>query len=226
MSIGIIPAAGHATRMNHLPKMLLPIPTGGTLIEALCGRMGAIHARQLVIGTRSTHYEALASLCSAVVYRAETQTMSETVLAAKPYVWEGEYTVFGMPDSYFDDTQAYAKLHSALRDGADVAAGVFYTRRSQRGKTGMCELRSGRVVRIEDKPEHTELVWGWGVLAWRYDFWQHIQPDDPHVGYAVQRAIEWGMDVRAVKLEGEYFDCGTPEEYFALVNHLTARAAV
>lgn len=224
--IGIIPAAGHAVRMNHLPKMLLPIPTGGTLIETLCQRMSVIGARQLVVGTRSTHYEALASACNATVYRAETATMSETVLAAKPYVWEGEHTVFGMPDSFFDDAQAFVKLHSALRDGADVAVGVFYTRRTQRGKIGMCELRSGRVVRVEDKPEITELVWGWGVLAWRYDFWQHIHAADPHVGYAVQRAIEWGMDVRAVKLEGEYFDCGEPASYFELINHLTARAAV
>lgn len=221
MPIGVIPAAGHATRMNGLQKFLLPVPSGGTLIETLCQRMGTIHARQLLVGTRPPNYEALAGLCSAIVFKAATDTMSETVLAALPYVWEGERTFFGMPDSYFEDADAYPKLNACLNDGADVAVGVFYAMRNQRGKLGMCELSNGSVVRIEDKPESSDLVWAWGVLAWRYPFWKHILPQDPHVGYAVQRAIEWGMDVRAVKMTGRYFDCGTPSEYFECVNHLS-----
>ena len=216
--IGIVPAAGKAERMNGIPKMLLPTPYG-SLISVLCGRME--RAGQVIIGTRPVIYEALAGACNALVYRCETATMSETVLAARQYMIAQASVVFGMPDTYFDDANAFVKLADKLNDGADVAVGVFQTRPEQRHKLGMVDLTPGdEVLRVVDKPTETSLAWAWGVLAWKPRFWQYIEASDPHVGYALPRAVAAALDVRAVRMDGGFWDCGTPDEYFDLITHL------
>lgn len=217
--IGIIPAAGRATRIHGIPKMLLPTPEG-TLITTLIERMRPMG--QIIVGTRPQNYEALAGMCNALVFRCETQTMSETVLHARQYMRDDEYVAFGMPDTYFEDGSAFAKLYAELKAGADVAVGVFETRPEQRRKLGMVEMTPGdEVVRVLEKPEKTDLRWAWGVLAWKPRFWQYIYPADPHVGYALPRALaSETLDIRAVRMEGGYWDCGTPGEYFDMITYL------
>jgi NDP-sugar pyrophosphorylase family protein len=216
--IGIIPAAGKAERMGGIPKMLLPTPNG-TLISLLCSRMERVG--QVIVGTRPVIYEALAGVCNALVYRCETATMSETVLTARQYIMAHETVCFGMPDTYFDDANAFVKLAAELKDGADLAVGVFQTRPEQRHKLGMVELTPGdEVLRVVEKPAETSLTWAWGVLAWKPRFWQYIEARDPHVGYALPRALAAELDVRAVRMDGGFWDCGTPDEYFDLITHL------
>lgn len=148
--------------------------------------------------------------------------MTETVLSAYPKYGEKEAVLFGMPDTYIEDERCYAKLVAALAD-CDVAVGVFYTRPEQRDKLGMCRLdeNTAQVLEVIDKSRAHDLIWAWGALAWKPVFWQYLKPDMPHVGYALNPAIEAGLKVCAVTMEGGYWDCGTPEEYFALIRHLT-----
>lgn len=152
-----------------------------------------------------------------------TKTMSETVLRAQKSA-KDDVVAFGMPDSYFDDWAAFNKLNHAIQDGADVAVGLFLARDEQSSKLGMCDFdpKTQQIMQVVDKPVgKTPLAWAWGVLAWKPAFWDCIKASDPHVGFAIPRAIEAGLDVRAVKMDGEYFDAGTPDEYFALIRHLT-----
>lgn len=223
--IGIIPAAGHATRIHGIPKMLLPTPEG-TLITTLIERMRPMG--QIIIGTRPANYELLAGMCNALVFRCETETMCETVLRTRKYMRDDEYVTFGMPDTYFEDGLAFAKLYAELKGGADVAVGVFETRPEQRRKLGMVEFTPGdEVLRVIDKPTETDLRWAWGVLAWKPRFWQYIYTNDPHVGYALPRALaSETLDIRAVRMEGGFWDCGTPEEYFDLITYLHEGIAV
>lgn len=236
--IGIIPAAGSATRMGGIPKMLLPIP-GSTLIDTMIVRMelAGVEKYDLEIVVSRRYGELIQQSTGADPFYADTQTMSETVLHVKA-AWEfaiPDYetgrlpppppmppVIFGMPDTYFDDDQAFIKLAAALDDGANVAVGLFHTRQSQRHKLGMCDFdpKTQKITEVIDKPQTTFLIWAWGILAWKPGFWQYIRADDPHVGYALPRAIEAGLDVRAVRMEGEYFDCGTPDEYFECIEYL------
>lgn len=230
--IGIIPAAGKAERMNGLPKMLLPIATtGGTLIGRLVWSMTQVELSGIHVGVSSENYSRLAStLIGEKIYVSpmDTPTMSKTAITlhdfSHNFMGKDEPVVFGMPDTYFEDKQAFVKLAAELDAGADVAVGVFYARPEQRHKLGMVEIAGDEVLHIIDKPEQTDLIWAWGVLAWKSRFWDLLDAKDPHVGYALPRALAAGMDVRAVKMTGGYWDCGTPEEYFDLVTHLHGQA--
>lgn len=227
--IGIIPAAGTAKRIHGLPKFLLPIPNG-YLLDVLCQRMAALIYRWVIVTNEDNErfIKRYAPQGTRVIIR-NTATMSESVMTAHRDMWKTTdptaSVVFGMPDTYFDDEQAFTKLAAALDSGADVAVGVFRARADQHNG-GMCRLDGEQVVEVVDKPEHTDLRWIWGVLAWKPAFWGCLDADMPHVGYGLPRAIESGLDVRAVRLEGQYYDCGTFEGYFECLQHITARSRV
>lgn len=212
--IGIIPAAGRAERMGGIPKYLLPTPEG-SLIDVLSFKIGSVIPK-IVILTTQTGRDLLWNRQGVRV--VNTQTMSETVLCVHDH---SVSTFLGLPDTYFEEKYAFEQLKNALEKGADVAVGVFETRPEQRSKLGMCLIHEDRVSAVIDKPEETTLTYAWGVLAWKPEFWQFIKASDPHVGYALPRAIGVGMDVRAVPMRGQYFDCGDYREYFSMIRYLT-----
>jgi len=220
--IGIIPSAGHATRMLGLPKMLLPVGDS-TLIGTLIERMRSLRPSAIHI---ATHRPALGYLTRLYgpethVFQADTRTMSETVLLSRADA--GDATVlFGMPDTYFDDGRAFSKLAATIDAGADVAVGVFEARPGQHREGGMVTVgQSGRVTDVIDKPDLCPSPWIWGVLAWKACFWDCIDAAMPHVGYALPVALDAGLDVRAVVMDGGYWDCGTTARYYTLIRHLT-----
>lgn len=223
--IGIIPAAGKAERMGGIPKFLLPVP-GGTLINVLANRMiDADLGVELFALTRRESFEAVLDNTPRLrrLGSLSTQTMSQTVLCglelAKLEEVDKENVLFGMPDTYWEAPNVYEQLSAALSDSI-VAAALFRARPGQR--LGMCATWRDRITGVIDKPEQTSLKWAWGALAWRPEFWQYIKPDDPHVGFALARAPE----PRAVCFEGNYWDCGTPNEYFHMIRHLTKEAVI
>lgn len=225
--IGILPAAGHATRMMGLPKMLLPIPPNDTLIDRMRRQMERTIPRRIVIGSNGVTRALLESLEQhpvTTVYNAYTATMSETVLLAQRFAEAQERVLFGMPDTYIEDAGVWDKLNAALNDGADVAVGLFQTTPEMRHKRGMCRVdENAAVVEVVDKPHEADLFWAWGALAWKPVFWGCINPMHPHVGYAVQRAIDERLDVRGVPIcytARGFWDAGTPDEYFEMIRYL------
>lgn len=224
--IGIVPSGGHATRMRGLHKMLLPIPQGA-LFEVLCARMHSAGAHPIYAAVSAETEVALKPFADYTVhlYRTNVPTMTDAVLLAREHMDIRQNVLFGMPDTYFDDTLVFHKLAAALRSGAEVAVGVFRTRSEQHIKLGMCRIEGGNVVEVVDKPVDTDLTHAWGVLAWRPVFWDFLRASDPHVGYGLPHAIQAGLDVCAIVIDGQFFDAGTPDEYFALIRHLTREQA-
>lgn len=219
--ISILPAAGHATRMFGLTKSLLPVP-GGTLLGVMLERMTDVSGRAL-IGANGNSIGEIARLYGscAHVYRADTATMSETVIMAHPHIALSDHVLFAMPDSFIEDADCFRKLAWAIQSGADVAVALFRARPNQHREGGMVYTDGDRVTDVIDKPEATAAEWIWGALAWKPVFWMYLKSDDPHVGFALPRAIATGLNVRAVFCDGGYYDCGEPRRYFQLIRHLT-----
>ena len=87
-------------------------------------------------------------------------------------------------------------------------------------------VSGNQVSSVIDKPTSGDYPYIWGALAWNAAFWEYLSADEPHVGYALPRATEAGLDVRAVIMDGGYWDCGTVDGYFALVRQLTREAVL
>ncbi len=226
--IGLIPAAGHATRINGLPKFLLPLPGDTYLLDVLRRRMAA-HTSSLIIGVNSRNAHLIDRYAQhyAYIHECNTATMSETLLSMRSFCGNRDI-LFGMPDSYWFDDIAYPRLAHDINDGAMVSVALFEARPEQRAHIGMCDVRFEDdelfVTQVVDKPGETKLHLAWGAMAWCAGFWQYVKPGDPHVGYGVQRALDAGVKVRGYLAYGGYYDCGTPDGYFDLVETLRERA--
>lgn len=228
--IGIIPAAGTAERFGGLTKFLLPCTGDELLITRLHRLMHKVFVNfDTEFFLHPDNADLFKRLCNPRNVRAvKTNTMTETVLNACSY---SEPVLFGMPDTYFEDEQAFVKLAAALDDGgnrpgADVVLGVFRARHDQYSQGGMCKLDGDVVYNVMDKMAEPRIGydWIWGLMAWKPVFWDFLKPDMPHVGYGIMPAVHAGLDVRAVKLDGNYYDCGTPERYFEMIRATTGEA--
>lgn len=230
MTIGLIPAAGSASRIHGLPKYLLPIPDG-YLLGRHIDMMNAVDV-QVVIGVNPDNAAIVYPYAKgSFVHRVDNYaTMSETVLSCKIFASTNgvasETVIFGMPDSYIEDDNVYRKLLATIENGAEVAVALFRARPEQHKKVGMCAVALDWVADVIDKPQESKLTWLWGALAWRPVFWNYMKSEDPHIGFALPRAIADGHDVRAVKCHGGYWDCGSWESYSELVVHLHGRKEV
>lgn len=80
-----------------------------------------------------------------------------------------------------------------------------------------------QLTRINDKIPASKLKFACGALCWQPEFWQYINPEDAHMGIALQRAIDDGVEVQGYLARGQYYDCGIPEDYFRCIRELTGQ---
>lgn len=224
--IAIIPAGGKAVRFDGLPKFMLPAPSGGTLMSVLLDRMTAAAPRKIVIAATNGNKRVLRPYADrATIFDAITPTMTHAVMLARDDLHMDENTLMGMPDTFFDGDDVFQKL--ALRvNYADVVVAVWRCRENQQGQGGQClvvESDEGwHIEHVVDKDPDCDYGYIWGALAWRPVFWDFLDASMPHVGYGLQPAIDAGLDVRAVVMNGDYYDCGTAERYFECVRANTS----
>lgn len=230
--IGILPAAGLALRMRGLPKFLLPC---SETYESLLER----HLQQLVpycdevwIPTRDyilpylREWGLLSGSSRAIP--VNTETMTETIKVALDTDAKAEHFVLAMPDTYFLQSEfSYGRFLEGLAEefgDSTFHLAAWDIRVDQVGKVGQIKLNDrGDVIESVDKQAKCTFPHLWGSMAFsRKVFEAHMQERDPHTGYGIARAISTGARVTATVIEGEYFDCGTPSEYWSLLSRLTS----
>ena len=223
--IGLLPAAGKATRIGGIPKWLLPVPEG-TLLDVHCQRMRLAGVSHVLVAAGEHNRDLMLQHvpANAIVYEGRSRTMAEDVLLARPYIGDNE-VLFGMPDTYFGDADTYKYLTYFIPQ-EDVRIALWPIQDDQRGKLGQCHVDEGTglVDHVVDKDPTCTYEWAWGAIAWKPSFWQYIKPDMPHIGYALQPAIGAGLRITAVIPDGEYTDCGTPEAYWRLCSTFVKEA--
>jgi UTP-glucose-1-phosphate uridylyltransferase len=233
--IGIIPAAGNGVRLHGLPKFMLPVPTGELLLGRMMSQIMAGGARNYMVLTRPENKGLIDRFFNVgLLLSVVTDTMSETVLQAQQHCRD-ETCLLGMPDTYWTDDKVFEVLTRQFFDIATglkciANVGLWRVPEKYQVKRGMCviDVYAG-IYEVIDKPETPirstfgyRTGWGWGAIAWRPEFWQYIQASDPHVGYALQRAIDNKEYIQGYKFDGQYFDCGTPDEYFDCIRSVTS----
>jgi NDP-sugar pyrophosphorylase family protein len=212
----LIPASGFATRMNNIPKFLLPINYSGTSLLETHIESSIDFYETIIISTRSE----LAPLLNNKKFGSkvriidrETRTMTETVLQLIEESLSDSYSIV-MPDTFFRGESPHEFLSSVP---SDLNLALWNIRDSQRGKLGQVEIKNNKVVNFEDKNLNCNFPYSWGALSFTNAFRSLLNDHMPHVGYAFKSALDHGIDIDFKVMEGQYFDCGTPAEYFELV---------
>jgi len=219
---GIIAAAGQASRINGIPKFLLPL-TGSDnyLLNRTINILNDSGADLISIGLSDYTYNISKPFIDGLnAQQVKTKTMNETIL--KLINKDAEIFVCVMPDTYFDNPDGVSKSVEILKKSSAIASiNLWKARPSQIGSVGQVEIDSDLVKTVKDKDSSCVFPYVWGTVAWKIELNEYIFPEDPHIGYAVQKAVEDGKKVNYVLNDGSYFDCGTVEQYWKLVNYLT-----
>lgn len=190
--VGIIPAAGRATRLGRLPcsKEVLPIgwevdmegrPRALVACEPLLRQMRIAGARRAFVVVGSGKWDIPAFLGNgegvgldlAYLVIADSPSTVHTVARACRHV--GEATVlFGFPDLVLRPDDPFAPIVDRHRDGgADVVLGLCPV--DEPSLFDMVEMDGETVRRIEVKPVATSLHLTWIVAVWSATFTAFVE---------------------------------------------------
>lgn len=263
--VGLIPAAGTASRLGPIPCSKEVLPVGFTAAEDgerrrpkgaaehLLGSMRSAGAGRALVVVRTGKWDVPTFLEAAgpseprraYVVTGPTRGVPFTLEAAVPFLG-GARVLFGFPDILFEPESALARvLDRQEEQGADLVLGLFPAARPE--KMDMVDLGpEGEVRSVVVKPEETDLRHTWILAAWTPVFTRFLarwcrqrragdpagpaasaeEPEELHLGHVVGSALDEGMDVDAVIVDGGgYVDIGTPEELASALADRAGRAA-
>ena len=238
--IGLIPAAGYATRLGPLPcsKEILPIgvrdtrdgPQPKAVSHYLLEKMRLAGITEALIVLREGKWDIPAHYKDGAIVDMRLAYLAVPPTAGPPYTLDYAYpfvrdalVALGFPDILFEPDDAFVRLleHQA-RTNADVALGLFPADRPETMDV-VAVAGSGRIEQIVVKPAHTTLRQTWGIAVWTPTFTQFLhdrlsqapapgEGTELHVGNLIQAAIEAGMRVEGLVVSGRPFlDIGVPE---------------
>jgi len=167
--VGLIPAAGYATRLQPLAssKEVLEV-RGRPLMSFLLERMRLAGCSRIRVTTRpeKTDVVELARLEKLEVVLGRPGSVSESLLAARTYLPDDAIALVGFPDTVWEPAEAYGLLVQRVRAGEDIVLGLFEV--DQPNHCDVVEVSSfGRISRISVKPDRPRTNLTWGILAAR-----------------------------------------------------------
>ena len=230
--VGLVPAAGRASRLGQLPcsKELLPVicdergprPVAHFVLTGL-RRAGVTSAVVAITPDKTDLLRGLGAgggdmprLSYVPVER--TRGTAETLASLAPYA-ETRAVLTGFPDLMLQPDDVFARLRAAMDAGGDCHLGLFPTTRLD--KFDMVAVGDdGRVTEVHPKPGQGPWRLAWLIAGWTDRFtaflldWMTAPPaGELHLGYAIGDAIHAGLDVRGVEMPDVVFrDVGTLED--------------
>lgn len=221
--IGLIPCSGNATRMNGIPKFLLPCKEGNLINNTInLFKKNNIDDIYISISKENEHFiKPINESNNDVKYIVKnTKTMSETV--SNLVNINAEKYILIMPDTYFISKNNYkfpelAQLNIMLNK-FDIVVILWKIKEYQYGKLGQVNVNSEKVIDIMDKNPECRYPYSWGVIGWVNRVNYLIDINTPHIGYIINSALEKNINVGYIISSTEnYYDCGTPDEYFQMI---------
>ncbi len=222
-SILILPIGGSASRMQGLPKFLLPFDAEALLIEKHIRAALESGFSQIVVIVRDAFFKLTSlylseydSRVQIVKLDGQTKTMCETLLFGlkNRQFSPNDQIVVALADTAFESTR-YQEIYSTaaeLRD--DPFLILFRTAEKQFGRLGQVEMDIlGNVVAMQDKVEGCAFPNFWGIAAFPYYLLEYIDSADAHIGISFQKWLQRGQIVKGIPVKSLYFDCGTFDEY-------------
>ncbi|MCZ6727090.1 MAG: NTP transferase domain-containing protein [Acidobacteria bacterium] len=240
--IGLVPAAGRATRLGDISgcKELLrvPGPAGDgeqrPVAEYLLRAMAQAGVERAYIVLRHGKWDIPARFGPALpdgprlayLVTPGTASIPATLDVAYPFVRDAN-VVTGFPDSCFTPGDAVARaVCRHLTGGAGVTLALFRSDRPD--KTDMVELDGGRVSGFRVKPGPSELEYTFGAAVWGPELTEFMHAllaqreasagekltySELQISEVLGAALAAGIVIDAdISPAGRYVDVGTPED--------------
>jgi glucose-1-phosphate thymidylyltransferase len=213
--VGIVPAAGYATRLQPLDFSKEVYPIGGRpVMDYLIERMRAGGCSELRVVTRPEKRDVAehARRHRATVIEAHPETLAQSFLTGLQGLSDDDVVLLGFPDSIWDPVDGYARVLPLLERGWQVALGLFRAhdpRDLTRYEVVTFDDETGRVADIAFKPERPSSEWIWGCAVSRPALLRALEHES-EPGHLFGSLARQGV-VGGVRLPGTYLDMGTPQ---------------
>jgi glucose-1-phosphate thymidylyltransferase len=192
--VGVVPAAGHATRLQPLECSKEVLPVGGRpVMDLIVERMRAAGCEEIRVVTRPEKAD--------VVAHAAELVLGLEGLAGDTVV------LFGYPDSIWEPVEGFRALARSVASGWEAALGLFRSSGVERPDVVTLD-GAGRVrgIDVGSAREPPQLFWGCAAARARAlrGVRDHDDPGD-HLAELCAHAR-----VAGVFLSESYLDVGTP----------------
>ena len=166
--MGIVPAAGHAMRLQPLAGSKETYRVAGKpLMDHLIDRLRRAACTDIRVVTRPEKIDVIthAEHLGLTVVRAHPPSVSRSLLAGLEGSGPEDVVLLGFPDTIWEPLDGFVRLLDAL-NGFEVALGLFRGREPER--SDVVEFaESGIVTSVEVKPPVPTSHWVWGIAAAR-----------------------------------------------------------
>jgi glucose-1-phosphate thymidylyltransferase len=222
--VGVIPAAGYATRLQPLAgsKEVLSV-AGRPVMDYLIERMMRAGCNDIRVVTRPEKADVVAHAerRGLRLVTAHPSSVSASLLAGLDGTGPDDLVLFGFPDTIWEPLDGFVRLLVAL-EGFEAALGLFHGREPQR--SDVVEFAaSGVVTSVSVKPTEPRSDWIWGMaVARRRSLGDLAATPEPGVAFDAMCARN---EVVAVPLSGPFVDLGTPWALEAYLRELEDRHA-
>ena len=208
--VGVIPAAGYATRLQPLEGSKEVLPVGGRpvmdyVVERM--RIGGCDELRVVTRPEKDDVVAHAEAIGAVVVLGHPRTTSESFVVGMEGLGPEDVVLIGWPDTLWEPADGYVPLVAAVGEGHDIALGLFETRDLERSDViGFDE--GGRVTGVHVKPARPPSGWIWGCAAARRRALVGLEREE-WPGSFFDARCRAGVELHATRLSGTWLDIGT-----------------
>jgi dTDP-glucose pyrophosphorylase len=209
---GLIPAAGHGTRLGlpHGSKETQPI-RGRPVIEYLIDRMELVEVDRVrvVIRPEKSDVADVVRRRGAEIIEGQPESAAASIALAAEGLDDMDIALFGFPDTIWTPAEGFVPLLDLVIAGEELALGVFespYPERSDVVHVG----QGGRVEEVDVKPVKpgSNLVWACGAARVHR---LRALTTTHEIGKELHR-IALGRPIAAAHL-GRVIDIGTPEAF-------------
>jgi NDP-sugar pyrophosphorylase family protein len=209
-TIGVIPAAGHATRLQPLrgSKEVYPIH-GRPVMDYLLERLVAGGCSEIRVVTRPDKRDVIehARKRGAKVIVARPPSPAASLVTGMSGVADQDLVLFGYPDSIWEPMDGFRRLVELLEQGSEIALGLFRSNNVER--PDLVELsEAGRVTRVDVGSDAPPPHLIWGCAAARAHALRGLRHRDDPGDYF--RALCRTSPVAGAVLSDRYVDIGTP----------------
>lgn len=208
--VGIIPAAGHATRLGLGTGSKETIRVRGqALIGYLIERMQRGGATRLRVVTRPAKTDVidLATSLGAEIILGQPSTVGQSFAVGIAGLQPSDIVLFGFPDTIWSPIQGFAVLRSLVDAGESIAVGIFQSPCPERSDVAVLDA-GGRLVGVEVKPARPSSDLVYACLAARVAALESIAEHDEPGAFLAEAAR--GRSISTARL-GRVIDVGTPE---------------
>jgi NDP-sugar pyrophosphorylase family protein len=221
--VGVVPAAGYATRLQPLEgSKEVVLVQGRPVIDYLLDRMRRVPLAELRVVTRPEKRDVIehARRRGATVIEGYPSSVAQSLLLGMRGLDANTIVAFGFPDTLWERADAFPILVERVRAGVEIALGLF--RGIEPARSDVVEVdEAGMVTRVLVKPERPPSDLIWGCFAARARALERLnRHDEP--GHLLDLLARTGR-VQGVRFGDEFFDVGTPDALEALAGSEPAR---